>query len=195
MMVRTLAPWLVIGFAAVLAACSATPTRFYTIDGVAAASPPAKPSPLAVSVGPVSIPPLVDRPEIVVATTPNEVRLAEAHQWAAPLASQLARALAQNLVVLLGAPSVTLFPQTSGAEAQFRVAIEVQRFESREGEAASLDAVWTVRRVPDGGSRTGRTTVREPVQAPGYEALAAAHSRGVAQLSADIAQAVRSFPP
>jgi len=195
MMIRALPAWLAIGFAAVLAACSSTPTSFYTIDGVATASPPATPSPLAVSVGPVSIPPLVDRSEIVVATTPNEVRLAEAHQWAAPLASQLSRAVARNLAVLLGAPSVTLFPQTSGAEAQFRVAIEVQRFESREGEAASLDAVWTVRRVPDGGSRTGRTTVREPVQAPGYEALAAAHSRGVAQLSADIAQAVRSFPP
>jgi hypothetical protein len=97
--------------------------------------------------------------------------------------------------VLLGAPSVTLFPQTSGADAQFRVAIEVQRFESREGEAATLDAVWTVRLVQGGGSRTGRTTVREPVQAPGYEALAAAHSRAVAQLSADIAQAIRSSTP
>jgi hypothetical protein len=195
MMIRALPAWLAIGFAAVLAACSSTPTRFYTIDGVATASPPATPSPLAVSVGPVSIPPLVDRSEIVVATTPNEVRLAEAHQWAAPLASQLSRAVARNLAVLLGAPSVTLFPQTSGADAQFRVAIEVQRFESREGEAATLDAVWTVRLVQGGGSRTGRTTVREPVQAPGYEALAAAHSRAVAQLSADIAQAIRSSTP
>jgi uncharacterized lipoprotein YmbA len=192
-MIRTLSALLVLGLAAMLAACSSTPTRFYTIDGVATASTAATPSPLAISVGPVSIPPLVDRPEIVVATAPNEVRLAEAHQWAAPLASQLSRALAQNLVVLLGAPTVTLFPQTSGADAQFRAAVEVQRFESREGEAALLEAVWTVRRMQDGTALTGRTAAREPVQGSGYEALAAAHSRNVARLGADVSEAIRKL--
>jgi hypothetical protein len=194
-MIARVAALAMLGLAAILVACSSTPTRFYTLDGVATASPAPRPSPLSISVGPVSIPPIVDRPEIVVATGPNEVRLAETHQWAAPLASQLSRAVARNLVTLLGTPGVTLFPQTSAAGAQFRAEVEVQRFESRAGDAAILDAVWTVRRVQDGEARTGRTTVREPVQDASYEALAAGHSRAVARLSADMAQAVGALTP
>jgi uncharacterized lipoprotein YmbA len=66
----------------------------------------------------------------------------------------------------------------------------VQSFESAPGEAAMLDAVWTVRRAKDGKSQTGRTTAREPVQEKGYDALAAAHSRAVARLSQNIADGV-----
>jgi ABC-type uncharacterized transport system auxiliary subunit len=49
--------------------------------------------------------------------------------------------------------------------------------------------VWTVRRTTDGKSRTGRTSAREPVTDKSYEALAAAHSRAVASMSRDIADA------
>jgi uncharacterized lipoprotein YmbA len=59
---------------------------------------------------------------------------------------------------------VTLFPQTLSADADYRVAIEVQRFESAPGQAATLDAVWIVRRAKDGKAQTGRTVVREAVQ-------------------------------
>jgi len=69
----------------------------------------------------------------------------------------------------------------------------VRRFESVPGEAATLDAVWTLRRTKDGKSQTGRTTVREPAPEQGYDALAAAHSRALARLSRDIADAVRSL--
>ena len=57
----------------------------------------------------------------------------------------------------------------------YRVCVEVQTFESAPGQMATLDAVWVVTRAVDGGSRTGRTTVREPAPQPGYDALAAAH--------------------
>ena len=57
----------------------------------------------------------------------------------------------------------------------------------------NLDAVWAVGRTRDGASRTGRTTVREPAPDKGYDALAAAHSRAVARLSQDIADAVRAL--
>jgi hypothetical protein len=55
---------------------------------------------------------------------------------------------------------------------------------------AKLDAVWTVSRNTDGTTKTGRTTAREQTTEKGYEALAAAHSRAVARLSRDIADAV-----
>jgi hypothetical protein len=69
--------------------------------------------------------------------------------------------------------------------------IEVQNFESASGKSATLDAVWTLRRAKDGRSETRRTTVHEKPQDNSYDALAAAHSRAVARLSQDIADAVR----
>jgi len=174
------------------AGCGSAPaSRFYTLS--AAPTPAATPSNLSVAVGPVSVPAVVDRPQIVVSTGPNQVRLEEFNRWASPLQNGIARAVAENLVALLGTPRVTLSSQVLSAEADYRAAIEVQSFESAPGEAAVLDAVWTVRRAKDAKGQTGRTTVREETSDKSYDALAAAHSRALARLSREIADAVRSL--
>jgi uncharacterized protein len=172
--------------------CASTPaSRFYTLS--AASGPAATSSNVSIAVGPVTVPAVVDRPQIVVNMGPNQVRLEDFNRWAAPLQNNIARVVADNLVQMLGTPRVTLAVQTLSAEADYRAAIEVQSFQSVPGEAALLDAVWTVRRSKDGKAETGRTTVRETVQEKGYDALAAAHSRAVARLSQDIAAAVRAL--
>ena len=56
-------------------------------------------------VGPVSVPAVVDRPQIVVTTGPNQVRLDEFNQWASPLQNNIARVVAENLVAMLGTPA------------------------------------------------------------------------------------------
>jgi uncharacterized lipoprotein YmbA len=174
------------------AGCASTPAaRYYTLS--AASEPAAPSSDLSVIVGPVSVPDEVDRPQLVVRTGPNQMRVDEFNLWASPLQSNISRVVAQNLVVMLGTPRVTLSSQTVSTELGYRAVIEVQRFDSAPGEAATLDAVWTVRRMKDGGTQTGRTTVRETVQESTYEALAAAHSRAVVRLSQDIAGAVRTL--
>jgi uncharacterized lipoprotein YmbA len=176
-------------FAGLAAGCASSPvTRFYTLS--AAAAPAATSSQLSVVVGPVSVPAVVDRPQIVVTTGPNQVRLEEFNRWASPLQNNISRVVAENLVVMLGTPRVILFSQPLGVDVDYRAAIEVQRFESAPGEAATLDAVWTVSRTKDGKSQTGRTTVSEVASDKGYDALAAAHSRALARLSRDIADAV-----
>ena len=177
---------------AILAAgCASPASRFYTLS--AAPTPATTPSDLSVAVGPVSVPAAVDRPEIVVRLGPNQVKLDEFNRWASPLQNNIARVVAENLVALLGTPRVTLSPQTLSADADYRAAIEVQGFDSAPGEAATLEAVWTVRRTKDGKVQTGRTTAREPAPDRSYDALAAAHSRAVARLSQDIADAVRAL--
>jgi len=179
---------LLIAFAA---GCASPASRFYTLS--AANAPAATSSNLSMVVGPVSVPAVVDRPQIVVTEGPNQVRLDEFNRWASPLQNNISRVVAENLVAILGTPRVILFSQTLGMDADYRAAIEVQRFESAPGEAATLDAVWTVSRTKDGKSQTGRTTVREVASDKNYEALAAAHSRGLARLSRDIADGVRTL--
>jgi uncharacterized lipoprotein YmbA len=170
------------------ASCASPASRFYTLS--AATAPTTTSSNLSIVVGPVSVPAVVDRPQIVVTTGPNQVRPEEFNRWASPLQNNISRVVAENLVAMLGTPRVILFSQTLGVDPDYRAAIEVQRFESAPGEAATLDAVWTVSRTKDGKSQTGRTTLREVASDKGYDALAAAHSRGLARLSRDIADAV-----
>jgi uncharacterized lipoprotein YmbA len=172
--------------------CGSTPpARFYTLSAVAA--PASTSSTLSIVVGPVSVPAEVDRPQIVVSMGANQVALDEFNQWASPLQNNIARVIAENLVAMLGTPRVTLFSQSLSADAAYRVAIDVQRFESMPGEAGNLDAVWSVRRTKDGKAESGRTSVREAVKEKGYDALAAGHSRALARLSEDIASAVRAL--
>ena len=179
----------VCALAVLTTSCASTPaSRFYTLS--ATGGPAATSSKLSVAVGPVTVPAVVDRPQIVVDIGPNQVRLEEFDRWAAPLQNNIARVVADNLVLMLGTPRVTLAAQGLSADADYRAAIDVQSFNSAPGEAAIVDAVWTVRRTKDGKAELGRTTVREPVQEKGYGVLAAAHSRALARLSQDIADAV-----
>ncbi len=182
--------------AGVLAAgCSSPASRFYTLSRATPSAATAAATPLYVSVvvGPVSIPAIVDLPQIVVSTSANSVSLDEFNRWASPLQSNISRVVAENLVTLLGTPRVSQFQQSLNLDADYRVAIEVQSFDSAPGDAATLNSIWIVRRTRDGKAEAGRTTVREPTSAAGYEALAAAHSRALARMSQEIADVIRAL--
>jgi uncharacterized lipoprotein YmbA len=176
--------------AALVMGCSSPPAHFYTLNATAA--PGSAQSKLSVAVGPVSVPEMIDRPQIVVSTGANQVSIDDFNRWASPVQDNIVRVVAENLVAILGTPRVTIYP-TLAADVDFRVQIEVRNFESMPGKQASLDAVWTVRRLKDGKTETGRTSVRETIPESGYDALAAAHSRAVARMSQDIADAVRTL--
>jgi hypothetical protein len=175
--------------------CSTPTSRLYTLSRAPApAAAAAAPMPnTTVVVGPVSIPAIVDLPQIVVSTGANSVTLDEFNRWASPLQSNISRVVAENLVTLLGTPRVSQFQQSLNLDADYRVAIEVQSFDSAPGDAATLNAVWVVRRTKDGRAQTGRTSVREPAGAAGYDALAAAHSRALARMSQEIADVIRGL--
>lgn len=176
------------------AGCASPTTYFYTLSATApAGAQAARPSTLSVLVGPVSIPVLFDQPQMVVSAGPNKVAFDEFNRWATPLASDISRVLALDLTAMLGTPHVSLFQQSLNPDAQYRVVIDVQGFESTLGQAATLNAAWTVRRTHDGKTQSGRTVVREPVGGNGFDALAAAHSRAIALLSQDVADAIRVF--
>jgi len=179
--------------AILIAGCGASsPSRFYTLSPTVspATAPPAS---YSVSVGPVSVPAVVDRPQIVVRTGPNQIIMEEFDRWASPIKGDITRIVAENLVSMLGTPQVSVFPQTTAVGASYRVSIDVLRFDSEPGKAATLDALWTVSSAKDKQSRSGRTTLTEPAQGNSFTALVEAHSRALGRLSADIAGAIREI--
>jgi uncharacterized lipoprotein YmbA len=191
MMAGNVARSMIIFITITVAACSATkPSHFYTLDATAVKEGPAQPG-ITVVVGQVSLPADVDRPQFVVQVAPNQVAMDEYHRWIAPLDDIIARAVAGNLAVLLGAPQVAGEPFADFNPA-YRVTIDVQHFASIPAQSARIEALWTVRNLTDGQIRSGHTLAREAVQGKGFDALAAAHSRALAQVSRDIAAAIRA---
>ncbi len=171
--------------------CASPRSYFYTLN--ATTKPVAAAADYAVSVGPVSVPAAVDRPQIVVRLATHEVAVDQFHRWASPLPEAIARVVAENLAADLGASRVAVFPGGTAAGARYRVLVDVIRFDSAPGEAATLDAAWTVRRATDGATRAGRGAFAEPVPDREFAALAAAHSRALGRLSADVADAIRTM--
>jgi uncharacterized lipoprotein YmbA len=180
--------------AALVAGCaSSPPAHFYTLS---ASAPPAasvasaSASSLSIAVGPVTVPALVDRPQIVVSAGPNAVRLDEQNRWASPLQENIARVVADHLAARLGTPRVSLYQQIQSAEADYRVLIDVQAFASSPGQTAVLDAAWSVRRMRDDKALSGRGKWTQALPDKGYDTLAAAHSRALERLSQDIGEAL-----
>jgi uncharacterized protein len=175
-----------------LAGCGPSATaRFYTLNSTATAQG-APATSYAVSVGPVSVPGYVDRPQFVVQAAPNRVALDEFNRWAAPLDEGIARVVAGDLTVLLGTTQVITFPLPPGFTPAYQVTIDVQRFESTPGKGVVVDTIWVVRRSAGGEPRMGRTVASDTVEGEGFDALAAAHSRALAKVSGDIATAIRA---
>ncbi len=175
-----------------LTGCGTSPTpRFYTL---VAPQQPAANAVYSVAVGPVTVPDIVDRPQIVLRTAANEVTMTEQTRWAESLKSVIPRVIAANLALSLGDAYVSAYPQATGSEADYLVVVDIQRFESVLGQAATVEAQWTVRVAKDktGALRSGRSVVREPAQGNDYDALVAAHSRALEKVSRDIAEAVRA---
>jgi len=177
---------------ALIAGCASPPSRFYTLSSTA--TPAVLPSSgYTVSIGPVSVPDIVNRLPIVLRTGPNQVLISEFDRWASPLKGDIARVVAGNLISILGGPQVTIFPQSLASGASYRVTIDILRFDSELGKAATLDAIWTVNSVKEGKTHQGRTVLTETTQGGDYLDLVAAHSRALGQMSAEIARMIRGI--
>jgi uncharacterized protein len=172
-----------------LAGCSRSPrVDFYTLSPVAkleAASPAAAPT---VAVASVTVPDLVDRPQLVVRVDGSRVDILETHRWAEPLKNAIPRLLAENLSRLLGGARVSAYPQNAADATDYRVIVDLQRFESA-GSFVLVDALWTIRRST-GATKAGRAQIREPNSGQGYDALVATYDRALLSISSDIAGAI-----
>lgn len=183
----------VVLLAGLLGGCGTSPTaRFYTLSPDAALSGTA--APVHVVVNPVTVPELVDRPQIVTRIADNQVSFDEFARWAEPLKVNIARVIAADVGQLLGAARVNLFDTGVETATAWRVRVDVMRFESTPGESVTIDALWAVR-APGKEAILGRSVVREPVQGQGYDVLTAAHDRALAKVSRDIASAIRAGLP
>jgi len=177
---------------ALLGGCAGSPAaRFYTLSAGQPPEPVRTANPVEIAVDSVSVPELVDRPQLVLRVDANEVRIDEFARWAEPLKSQIPRVLAADLTQSIPGATVSSYPQRANPAA-YRVSVDVQTFDSAPGDAVTVAVLWSVHPPKQGATLSGRTVAHEPTGAAGYDALVDAHSRALAAVSRDIAAAIRS---
>ena len=202
---RRVIPWLVMVVGGVLlcafGGCAISPpVRFYVLTplpDMAPLQPQASGVPsLALGIGPVTVPEYLDRSEIIRQASANQLDLAEFDQWAEPLKASVPRVLADNLSRLLHTDAVALIPGPRRALFDYQVVAEVTRFEATLGGSTRLVARWGILNG-DGEQEYVRrqSTITVPVNAPSYDAMVAAMSQALGELSRDIAGALQALPP
>ena len=179
--------------------------RFYALNdgGVVVSNPatgtsaPARSLP-GIIVSAVTVPELVDRPQIVTRDSVNGVIVSEQNLWAEPVRSGIARTLATRLGRTMqnaGKPvQVGAYPQSSITEPYLRVTIDIVRFDAVPNGEAVIDALWSVRRVADNSVQTGHTVAGAPIAGTGYVAIVAAWNEALRTVERDIGAHIVAIP-
>jgi uncharacterized protein len=169
----------------------AAPTHFYLLAPQGKlASPAGDANAVTVGVGPVRLPPYLDRPQVVTRRGQDEIGLSEFELWGEPLADGVPRAIAEDLRVLLPGARIALFPWVGPRVVQYQLLVDVVRFDGSLGGDVTLEAGWRILGDDRKDVREGRFTHSEATGEPGYVGLVGAMSRSLGALSREIAAAL-----
>ncbi|MCO6411434.1 MAG: membrane integrity-associated transporter subunit PqiC [Thiogranum sp.] len=174
------------------------PSRFYLLsaDAAAPALQPASAKPVSLVIDAVSLPDIVDRPQIVTRLDANRIQLSEFDRWAGDLKENLVSVLAQNLMAQLNTQDIAYFPAQSAGHPDFRITLRFFRFDGRLGEQVRIAGVWQLLDGREGCRIESQGfDITETPAGSGYAEFVSAMSAGVAKLSESIAGRVAAATP
>ncbi len=174
------------------------PTRFYVLNPVYSAENPNRPEPITVldedvvlGIGPIKLSQALDRPQIIMRTSQNEIQVADLDRWAAPLDENIASVLTDNLSTLLATGSILRFPWKTSIPIDYQIVMEITRFDGMPGGNVNLRARWGV--LTQNASivlAKNETILNGPTGGDTIGEMVAAQSRLMAMLSEEIANII-----
>ena len=176
--------------------CRSQSPRFYTLSPIQedqVISKRKSPAQNAViGIGPVKLADYLDQSMLITRTSDNQAEKAQFDRWVGSFKDNFINVLADNLGTLLSTERIYLYPWRLSVPIDYQVIVDVLRCDGRLGDAAWLEARWSILKGPEKKLvTTYRSNIREPVTGADYPALVAAESRALAKLSQDIAQAIQ----
>jgi uncharacterized lipoprotein YmbA len=149
--------------------------------------------PFTLGLGPIKLPPYLDRPEIVTRAAPNRLELSKEDRWGESLQNGFTRSMERNLSAQSGA-SIVVFPWYNTVHVDMQVQIDVYRFETDTQGIATLTAKWTI--LDSTGKNilyTVETRLTQPSKPGDNTEAAAALSRDIGDLSGQIANMLQQL--
>ena len=180
-----------------LTACATPPTQFYQLE---ATSPPLVTSTttakkMLIGIGPLSLPALVDRKQIVTRGANNAIQLAEFHQWATPLQDNVLNVLSKNIAAQQSNAIVRSYPWSVYGEMDYRVIIDISRFDSQLGKSANLQASWVI--ISEKNHTiisNGQTNIQQLLHDERYDSAVLALNKLLSELSQQLSLALHQVP-
>lgn len=174
-----------------LAGCSASPeTRLYIIEPMSAPANSQVGENLTIAVGPIKLPKHLNRKEIVTHDQRYRVTSAEFDRWAEPLDDNITNVLAENLSVLIPSDQVIAYPWDTAHEFDYTVRVRVSKFGTNPTGEFVLSASWMIYDAANVLVKYKKTGYSAPRRGDDMDALVAAMSQTIEQLSRDIATAL-----
>ncbi|TGD72071.1 membrane integrity-associated transporter subunit PqiC [Mangrovimicrobium sediminis] len=174
-----------------LGACGSTPKSNHYILR-AQAVPVETDTAFALGVGPVGVPPYLQRDAMVLSDGANRLDLANTERWAEPLEDGITRVMALNLAALLGTQDVRPYPWHPKRPPAYALKLRVLELDA-DSASARLVAEWLVYRPGDDSTLERRIArLQQPLDGDGPEAIAGAYSALFFQLSEIAAAAIEA---
>lgn len=149
----------------------------------------ARASDLAVLIGPVRLPPYLDRPQMVRLEAGGEIEIAEFSRWLGGFEDNLLRAVSLSVAREIGSVKVSAHPSKAPFPFDVRVPLHVDEMIVGEGDVLRVRIRFAIVRA---GEATRLFVMEEDVALGGGSAadLVSAHDRALFDLSSRIARAI-----
>jgi uncharacterized lipoprotein YmbA len=196
-----------------LAACQSSPAQLYVLSSQTAARQNAGSAQLVDAAGrdllrptysgklvatlgvAVTVPEYLDRLDIVERAGANELKPSNKAQWGESLSVDATRVVVEDLEALLPSANVVILPSRARRSLDYEVDINLIRFEGDASGNSVMAGEWTISASDDHELASGRFMRREPIAGTGFSEMAAAMSRNLAAVSADLAAAFKQLAP
>jgi uncharacterized lipoprotein YmbA len=147
----------------------------------------------SIAVGPILLPRVLDRSQMVTRLSATELSIDEFHRWGSGLESEILSALGQNLGGLLGTYRVAIYP-SAPFDTDYRVTADFRDFQANADNEVLLNVQWTVQEEERGETVIVRESViRKPAEGSDPASRVSAHNEAIAELSREIAAAIQSL--
>ena len=189
----------------VVAGCGTSrPSNFYQLNEPAATRLSGLERGIAVGVGPVNLPPYLDRPQIVMRGAGHKLEMSEFNRWVEPLNDSISRVIIVNLSNMLGSTRIYQIPRRNKTiPLEFRIEIDIARFDGMLDGETLLVARWTLYGREEAALVTKVSIISEAAGEEGsdgsasaeeetFERLVAAQNRTLQQLSQEIVDAINA---
>ena len=145
-----------------------------------------------IGLGPIRVPEYLNRPQIIVAVTPNQYLLSEDHRWAERLDQNISLALYQVLPGQLNTDRVVRYPWAQRQVVDYQVGMDIVEFNVDASGQSRLIVQWFIKHK-DNTIMDKRSEYQYPGSSSDYELIVKAQSQCLTQFGLEISQTLRQF--
>lgn len=149
----------------------------------------------SVEIMPVSLPELLDRPQVVLYAEADRVRILEEDRWAASLQSEIRQSIGEKLRRRLGMIDLYHAPLNDGEPTKgetYRIVVSVELLKVVPGRVAALQAGWVVRAIGDNQRVVCRMIYRETLHDGSVDGAILAYQKTIDALGTRIAASIQN---